>query len=69
MLEWNAVVGLLHFPRTRRRLLDRRGHQPVDRLFDRAYGGAPLHLEREVEQVLSIDVWPGGAVTPTPPTS
>lgn len=53
----------LTFSELHRRILDGRRQQPVDRLFDRAYAGAPLHLEREVEQVLPIDVarWSGDA--------
>ncbi len=53
----------LTFSRLHQQVLDRRPSQPVDRLFDRAYAGAPLQLDLEVEQVLSIDVarWSGAA--------
>lgn len=53
----------LTFSQLHQQLLDRRPHPPADRLFDQAYAGAPLHLDHEVEHVLSIDVarWTGAA--------
>lgn len=46
----------LIFSQLHQQLLDRRPRQPVDRLFDRAYAGAPLQLDRDAEPVLAIDV-------------
>lgn len=53
----------LTFSQLHQQMLDRRPHPPADRLFDLAYAGAPLHLDHDVQHVLSIDVarWTGAA--------
>jgi glycosyltransferase A (GT-A) superfamily protein (DUF2064 family) len=53
----------LHFSRCYREIVDRRTRQPADRMFDHAYAGAPLEVERSADPPLRVDVerWAGTA--------
>jgi glycosyltransferase A (GT-A) superfamily protein (DUF2064 family) len=62
-----AVVAYQHpgldFSRCYREIIDRRAQQPADRMFDHAYAGAPLEVERSADPPLHVDLdrWSGVA--------
>ena len=62
-----AAVAYAHprlgFSRRYREIVDHRARQPADRVFDHAYAGAPLEVERSADPPLRVDVdrWSGVA--------